>query len=326
MKLGRRIRAVAGKSIYWPVLRRRIRSKWYRDCESLPLTPDHHELYERIHALYWMRMGHFPDLVAGESFNEKIHWMKLFSQDQRVIRRTDKLQFKEHVMATVGGNHVPETLAVAARYSELDFRALPGSLIIKTNHDSGSAMIIRDHDGSPDARHREHFDRAMGRVYGAQGGEWQYWTIEPRVFAEELLPFADGKPPPDYKFHCANGRVLWQQFISGRGGPMKEAITDRDGRVLGIHLDQKMTQTTHFLRPENWEEMVSIAERLAEDFPYARVDLYNVDGRVLVGEMTFSPSNGLYRSEGNQVLGRMLLLDRSVIRDPVCTRFPEGGR
>ncbi len=38
--------------------------------------------------------------------------------------------------------------------------------------------------------------------------------------------------------------------------------------------------------------MVKIAEKLSEDFPYARVDLYNIKGRIVFGEITFYPWSG----------------------------------
>ena len=38
--------------------------------------------------------------------------------------------------------------------------------------------------------------------------------------------------------------------------------------------------------------MLEIARRLSEDFPFVRVDLYNVDGKLYFGELTFYPWTG----------------------------------
>ena len=38
--------------------------------------------------------------------------------------------------------------------------------------------------------------------------------------------------------------------------------------------------------------MIQIAEKLSEDFPYARVDLYNINGIIYFGEITFYPWSG----------------------------------
>ena len=38
--------------------------------------------------------------------------------------------------------------------------------------------------------------------------------------------------------------------------------------------------------------MVKIAETLAALFPFVRVDLYDIDGRIYFSEMTFTPAKG----------------------------------
>ena len=39
--------------------------------------------------------------------------------------------------------------------------------------------------------------------------------------------------------------------------------------------------------------MISLAEKLSEDFNYCRVDLYNDKGEIKFGEITFTPAMGL---------------------------------
>ena len=45
-------------------------------------------------------------------------------------------------------------------------------------------------------------------------------------------------------------------------------------------------------KPKNYEEMLEIAEKLSEDFPAVRVDLYNIGGKIYFGELTFYPWSG----------------------------------
>ncbi len=52
--------------------------------------------------------------------------------------------------------------------------------------------------------------------------------------------------------------------------------------------------------------MIALAERLGRDFEFVRVDLYDIGGRILFGEMTFFPGGGTVRwdpHEGDFVLG-----------------------
>jgi hypothetical protein len=43
--------------------------------------------------------------------------------------------------------------------------------------------------------------------------------------------------------------------------------------------------------------MIDVASRLSEGFDFVRVDLFNVDGRIYFGELTFTPSAGWIRFE-----------------------------
>jgi hypothetical protein len=45
-------------------------------------------------------------------------------------------------------------------------------------------------------------------------------------------------------------------------------------------------------KPRNLEQMVDVASRLSEDFDFVRVDLFNVDGRIVFNELTFTPMAG----------------------------------
>ena len=45
-------------------------------------------------------------------------------------------------------------------------------------------------------------------------------------------------------------------------------------------------------KPTCLEEMINIAEKLSSGFPHVRVDLYQVDGKVFFGEMSFHHGSG----------------------------------
>ena len=319
--ISRKIRTAVRKSRYQLIIRRQLQDKWQSDCRHLPLTSRHRSLYAQIHKFCWINLNSFPDLIAGESFNDKIHWLKLFSQDPNMVLLTDKLALKQFVVSTLGPDYVPETYQTGHHFADLDISSLPPRAVLKANHDSGSVYFIHDSRHFPLKRYQRRLEKAINRTYGCNGGEWQYWFIQKQLFAEEMLPFTNGAPPPDYKFHCADGKVLWQQHIFDRGRNTKEAITDREGGVMGISFDHHMTPVFEFQVPANWGEMVAVAERLSRGFQYVRVDLYNIDGRIVVGEMTFTPLNGCYQSEGNLLLGRLLPLDRTRMLEPISANF-----
>ena len=59
--------------------------------------------------------------------------------------------------------------------------------------------------------------------------------------------------------------------------------------------------------------MLKYSKKLSEDFVFVRVDFYNINGKIYLGEMTFSPSNLIFKLKDRQQsieLGKLLYLDK----------------
>ena len=56
-----------------------------------------------------------------------------------------------------------------------------------------------------------------------------------------------------------------------------------------------------------------------------RVDLYDISGRVVFGELTFFPRAGCYITDDNVAFGSLLDIDTSTAFPPVPTESPTGG-
>lgn len=304
-----------------PVFMPQLREKWMSDSRVLPLTDRHRQVYQLIHLDCWLHLQAFPNLVSGESFNDKVQWLKLFGQQRRMVELTDKLGLKAFVTQELGPQYTPQTYQVVDRFDDFRFDTLPSRFVLKTNHDCGSVFFVDNSGHFPRQRYKRYLSRAMQRTFGCVGGSWQYWGIKRKIYAEEMLPFAEGAPPPDYKFHCSHGQVQWLQYIFDRGHHTKEVIVDAGGQVMGVSFDPFMAPVLAFEVPDNWAEMIRVAETLSRGFQYVRVDLYDIAGRIVVGELTFTPMNGRYQSEGNHILGRLVTLDRSAICEPVSADF-----
>lgn len=294
----------------------RVHLKWHSDARSLPLIHDHKELYWIIHRLCDRELNSLPSLRNCQDFNDHIQWLKLFDQDREVIRCCDKLQLRKRVAERVGDEHLTRLYQVADRFSDINIQSLPSQCVIKTNHDSGSILVIDNRDTLVDAKVRQRFDAALGRPYGWGDGEWAYSYIRPKIFAEEFLSDESrASPPADYKFHCVNGEIRWMQYVFDRGSKMKECVVDPDGVPMGLHLSQRMTPVMDFSKPDNWSDVCRVAEAMAAGFKYVRVDLYNLDAkRIVCGELTFFPWMGCYKTEGQRVLGKFMDFDRTTVK------------
>jgi hypothetical protein len=159
---------------------------------------------------------------------------------------------------------------------------------------------------------------ALQGSFGEEKGEWAYSRVEPCIIVEKHLSPGQISPPPDYKLHCVNGKVRFIQYIFDRGHGTKEIIFDKQWNRLPLHLDWNFKLSEQMQQPpESLEEMIAVAEKLAEKFKYVRVDLYEVNGAVVFGEMTFFPYAGCYKSTDVATFGEMLDFDLKSVKPPV---------
>jgi hypothetical protein len=116
--------------------------------------------------------------------------------------------------------------------------------------------------------------------------EWAYKNIQPRILIEELLSGTSGVPD-DYRFFCFNGRCEYIQVDTPvyTGSGVLRDIFDRDWNKLDVTLKYPNSNIARS-RPRSLEEMIMIAELLSSEIDHVRVDLYDLDGRIVFGELT----------------------------------------
>ncbi|MDD2807943.1 MAG: ATP-grasp fold amidoligase family protein [Patescibacteria group bacterium] len=284
------------------------------------MQKSHWELYKKIHLLCIIKNKRFPNLRNPSSFNDKIQWLKLFDQSQIIVDCSDKLKVKDFIAGKIGENYTPTTYFSVKTSSEIELNNLPKSFVIKTNHDSGSVYLIKDKNCAQWNTIFSKLDIQIHKPYGWDNGEWAYSMIQPIIFSEEYLGEPSETPPPDYKFHCANGRVLWLQYIYDRGCHTKEVITSKTGEVLNVHFDTNMQHSKQFIKPKRFSEMIKLAEKISGQFKYIRVDMFIIDDKIFVGELTFYPLMGCYNGNGQKILGKLIPLDISSKKEPIYTK------
>ena len=295
-----------------------IVAKWEQDLDYVHLTAAHRDLYFEIHRCHKKALGSYPSIVAPKSFNECIAWLMLFDQRPELPACMDKYAVRRIVEEQIGAEHLTELYGCYDSFDAIPFDQLPRSFVIKATHDSGSVFLIRDKEKLQRRKIKKSINKSLARIYGARKGEWAYKHIVPRIIIEEYLGDTSEPPPPDYKFHCADGRVRWLQYIFDRGTNTKEATYSREFESLDLHLVGDFAFTPNPVeRPANWTRLVEVAERLARGFKYVRVDLYDINGRVVFGELTFFPRAGCYITDDNVKFGGLLDIDTSTALPPV---------
>jgi hypothetical protein len=151
----------------------------------------------------------------------------------------------------------------------------------------------------------------MRTNYYVNSREIFYKDVKPRIMVEELLEEASGAPVIDYKFFAFDGvtRLITVARRKTANSNREAAFFDRAYREMPIQVEfansvykkeragnsgqTGETSTSNILLPPNIDEMLKIADALAQGFDFIRVDLYSPGGRILVGELTSLPAGGV---------------------------------
>lgn len=257
------------------------------------------------------------DLKNPKDLNEKILWAKLFSDTSRWTDLADKYKVRKYVEDLGLGKYLVKLYAVWYSAAEVNFDALPDTFIIKANNGDGKGTnkIIRKSELTVEKKTEllKMIDEWLHRKnIGALHAEPQYKGMKPCVIAEEVLPLDQGASSlTDYKIWCFNGKAYYVWVCNDRSGGGNSAHVMTYDLDWNAHPEFSVFNSDYLKgeimpRPENLEEMLSVAEKLSAGFPELRVDMYNVQGKIYFGELTFTSQGGFmdfYTPEFNKELG-----------------------
>ena len=242
---------------------------------------------------YKRRMGHSPDLMNPVSCHDKIQYRKLFGNHKFYALLADKYKVREFVAERVGDKYLIPLLGVFDHLSPEVFVGLPGRFIIKCNHGSHWNRVVRDKSLLDMHETVIYFNEMCKRKYSRISGERHYDFIEPKIVIEQLLD-DNGEQPWDYNIFSYNGRNGFDFAITITSPDMNfTAHFDRHWTLWESNFTDE--QMKKYAKPKNFPEMVDVARLLSAHIDFVRVDLYNIDGTIYFGEMTFTPASGLKR-------------------------------
>ncbi len=235
------------------------------------------------------------DWKNPRSFNEKIQWLKVFDKNPLYPALVDKLAVRDYIKDAIGENYlIPLAGGPWNSFDEIDFDRLPPQFVLKCTHDSGGVVICRDRANFDRAQAKERIEKSLKKNYSSGGREWPYREVQPRIIAEAYMQNAAGTELVDYKFMMFGGVLRCSFVCSNRFAGSKLNVTFFDPHWNRLPFERHYhADPSELPRPACYEEMQRIAARLSEGLPFARVDLYEIDGRVYCGEITLYPGSGL---------------------------------
>lgn len=235
------------------------------------------------------------NLNNPQTLNEKIMWLKLntYRDNPLVTQCSDKYHVREYVK-DAGFDHILNQLyGVWDRAEDIDFNALPSRFVLKCTHASGFNWLCPDKTELDATACRAQLKKWLAFDFWRSNSELQYRDVPKRIICERFL--GDGSSPPDYKFYCFHGEPLYVLVCSERNQEKtKFYFFDSTWNFCPITKDgQRAGEGFTLPKPERFDEMLICARRLAQPFPFVRVDLYEDNSQIVFGELTFTPSAGL---------------------------------
>ena len=291
-------------SVYYPLRRsyQTVRA-WYE-----ARIPDRWE----IERLYRRSNGFRPDLSNPKDLSEKILWLTLNRMTPLHGMCTDKIGVRRFVAERVGTEVLIPLLQVIDNVEDVrPDRIDAETFVIKASHDNGSTFICHDRREFRWDCVRSALKQRLRKNFYKRARERQYRNIVPRILVEQLIENSDGSKPMEYKVLCIAGKPVLIQVNMRSGQSLEQAFFDLEWNRLHISR-QAPVYRDPIRRPERLSDILSIAAKLAREFEFVRVDLYESDGHLWFGETTFTPAAGLVRfspPEFERHLGDMLALD-----------------
>lgn len=228
---------------------------------------------------------------------QKIKWLNSYNLSVQKIVCTDKLAVKDYVKAQVGDLvKTAKVIQVFNDVSEIDLNNHPNSFWIKRNIGCAKNIFIQNKDTFDKIKIQQSIDNWNKEIIcGLQSKEYQYALSEPVVFSEESLLGKNQTSLVDYRFWVFHNRVEFVAMNGGRGFG-GQVFYDRNFNKIDLYNAAHISDCNDsFPKPKNFQTMIEIAEQLSTAFMFVRVDLFNIDGVIYLGELTFSPGGYLTR-------------------------------
>lgn len=248
-------------------------------------------IYESINM--YLRLGYWPNLRKPLSLNEKIVNRKIFSHNPIFGLVADKVQVRQYISEKIDNKILNEIYFIGEDPNLIPFESLPSKFVIKANHGSGWNIIVNDKSTINKNQIISKCNYWLSIKYSSfsKGYEAHYDSISPRIIVERFLESKNDKQILDFKFFCFHGCVKFIAVDTDKNIRQNRYIYDTNWNLVDFTWPN-FPHDNFIEKPMEIKEMISIAETLAQDFDFCRIDLYLSKDGVKFGEITISPGGG----------------------------------
>ena len=270
---------------------------------------------------YWLRYRKYLNIEHPKTFDEKLWWLKFNYHHPLQTQCVDKWLVRKYVSDCGLSELLIPCYGHYENVTQLELEKIPeDEFFLKCNHISGGNMICNKKDFNKKKVSKQFGQWLKFNAY-YYGYEWPYKDVKPCIIIEKVLHTSDPLGLFDYKFMCFEGepRLLFLDI-----GVCNEDGTHSENYYRNIYdMDFNLTQIKETREnapfpincPKNFSLMKEYARILSKPFPHCRVDLYNIDGRIYFGEITFyhgSGYNSITPDAADEMIGSWIDIDRHI--------------
>lgn len=246
---------------------------------------------------YRMIFGRKLNLENPKAYTEKLAWCKLHWRSPLARQCADKYLVREYVASKLGEEstkYLNQIYGLWDTLEEIDLAKLPEQFVLKPTNGSGDVVICKDKASFNFKAAKKKLLKNSKHHFSDLTKEWVYYDLAQKFIAERYISSKDGKAIKDYKFFCFHGEPRFFYVCSERDIDTKFDFYDMQWNPIPVFDDERLGNIE---KPELFDEMVLLAKKLSVDFPQVRVDLYQEEGKIFFGELTFFDCGGFTKFE-----------------------------
>ena len=230
------------------------------------------------------------------TFQDKLNWLVIHDTNKLKGKCSDKILLHYYAKRKIGKDICNKILKIYHSENEIDINELPNQFVLKANHGSGYNFIVKDKNKFNMTYAKIHLKKWMNIDYGVRRSEFHYSFINKRIFVEEYI----GKNLKNYKFLCYNGKPKYIYVSIKEGNYKYRNFYDMNWNFIPFYCLSEPHPKYHYPKPKFFKLMKKYAKILSQDFKFVRVDLYELENEVRLGELTFIPMNSFFRCKNKE--------------------------
>jgi len=272
---------------------------------------------EMLFKLNYYRVNHIWLNTKNPSlFYDKIAYLAFHTDTTKWSELADKLGVRKYAQTKGYGNNFPKLYGVWKMAAEVDFASLPDRFVIKTNNSCNTNIIVKDKSKLNENQVRAKLDEWMHSRYGRETAQPHYSRIKPMIFAEEFLENKQcpGQPLTDYKFFCFNGSPFCVHVMKDRvenSHAVNVQFYDMQWQPHPEYISYDPMIEGPLAKPDSFEQMKKMVSDLSVGFPFVRIDMYEINGTPIIGEMTFTPGPESFSPIILSKFGQLMKIDNA---------------